>query len=1051
MPALYLFGKRTLLGGDDLHVPALVTAIVRVAQLTFLVLPLSIFILQQALSIVDSDSSGYKWPVGRYLFDWWGEMEKQNTNNGDDVCVESIFARYYPLLSAIHLLGTVVFCFHSFFLEYRIFHWSCQGTPTMRQPRTKKVQELLEKKMALYTVLLALLVGGIYFVAAFLFARPYHRCFRSLLDSDPNNNENMNGQTDIRNWVGSHAWYALGALLAASQTAEVVVAALFYARLKATPDGLIENPEELAASSSGGSSNGSVQMFHHELTEELWADRCQSLFRCLSISTCFLFGGKDLLNNAQRNNSYKHVAQALADYLETKGTLDVVPTDILTGLFVLQRIQNQRILQARKSIFQESSTLLASAVGLGRNDSNITNGTNSNSIGSPTSATMPDGEHNSMEPIEGHYHQISSPDISKTGLRSRVASSSDMSGRLANSSLRSLAATGKTPAPNSAPDSSLIRAPIPPSNHLQQTEGVRNHHQKIYRRKKVSTSNNADLLALRSNTTNSENSLFYRATSRQVLNPSNTIDAATLEEGARMCKYALSIYTWMLYVFVHPITGFPRLMCQCGMSSERGMTSCCCKICGIKKGGNSGGNSTPRGASMPLRRRQEPRNDPNGQYHTNDQQREPLAFSRHSSEGSLNADNGLENRHQGVFNGDCKTAGDNFCEWHKRALLLVAGIPDADLVYAEFNNKLSSVPYCILLDHERSLVVLSIRGSLSLEDIVTDTLVLPESLEEVGIKYGFDGRGQYCHAGVLACFENVMRDLEKHGWLERLLGEQYPSYNLRIVGHSLGAGVCSLLGYVLKSKFPSLKVFGYSPPGCTMTWEMANNCKSFVTTFVLDSDIVPRLSVLAMETLRDEVLELIGRIKVPKYKVYQNFLSGTKNQSNNGCFFGRRTLSSDDHNHEDYLDELTEIINETLDGVPTDTTYRRQLLDFITVQDERKQARGETNSKDLRLFPPGKMIHLVRTGEETGCSHCLNQCLTCYTSNSGFVYTPVYISNDDLDEIVVNSTMGTDHFIDRMCDELHTLSEKYSSESPISGREAAAYPCGLGSSGLDNV
>lgn len=454
---------------------------------------------------------------------------------------------------------------------------------------------------------------------------------------------------------------------------------------------------------------------------------------------------------------------------------------------------------------------------------------------------------------------------------------------------------------------------------------------------------------------------------------------------------------------------------------------------------------------MPLRRLQDTRDGPNGQYHTNNQQREPLAFSRNSSEGSLSADNDVENHHRGVFNGDCKTSGDNFCEWHKRALLLVAGIPEADLVYAEFNNKLSSVPYCILLDHERSLVVLSIRGSLSLEDIVTDTLVLPESLEEVGNKYAFDGRGQYCHAGVLACFENVIRDLEKHGWLERLLVEQYPSYNLRIVGHSLGAGVCSLLGYVLRAQYPSLKVFGYSPPGCTMTWEMANNCKSFVTTFVLDSDIVPRLSVLAMETLRDEVLELIGRIKVPKYKVYQNFLSSTQNQSNNGCFFGRRKGNSDDYSHEDDLDELTEIINETLDGVPSDTTYRRQLLDFLRVQDERRQARGETNSKDLRLYPPGKMIHLVRTGEESGCSHCLNQCLSCYTSNSGFVYTPVYISNDDLDEIVVSSTMGTDHFIDRMCDELHTLSEKYSSELPISGREAAAYPCGLGSSGLDNV
>ena len=416
-----------------------------------------------------------------------------------------------------------------------------------------------------------------------------------------------------------------------------------------------------------------------------------------------------------------------------------------------------------------------------------------------------------------------------------------------------------------------------------------------------------------------------------------------------------------------------------------------------------------------------------------------METSRYSSDGSDDVDLNAQYTP--------KTSGDTFCEWHKRALLLVAGIPEADLVYAEFNNKLSSVPYCILLDHERSVVVVAIRGSLSLEDIVTDALVLPESLEEVGNKYGFDGRGQYCHAGVLACFENVLRDIQKHGLLERLLEHDHPDYSLRIVGHSLGAGVSTLLGYVLRSRYPSLKVFGFSPPGMTMTWDMATRCHAFATSFVLDSDIVPRLSVLALEDLRDEVLQLIGRIKVPKHEVYQNFFKAKENQSNNTCLFGGSSNSSeDDYNYDGDLEELTQIINETLDEVPPDTIYQRQLQDFLRVQQERKVTRGETNSKSLRLYPPGKMIHLIRTGEEGGCSHLVNQCLTCFTSNSGFLYTPVYISNDDLDEIVVSATMGTDHFIDRMCDELHNLSNRFSMEmgNYCDNRDcvAAAYPCG---------
>lgn len=441
---------------------------------------------------------------------------------------------------------------------------------------------------------------------------------------------------------------------------------------------------------------------------------------------------------------------------------------------------------------------------------------------------------------------------------------------------------------------------------------------------------------------------------------------------------------------------------------------------------------------MSLRRRR--RTAATGPHDTN-HQRQPLFSSTTAptssttqaqspvSSGNFDVDDDGDD--DGRECGDPRSTGDNLCEWHKRALLLVAGIPEADLVYAQFNNRLSSVPYCIMLDHDRSLVILSVRGSLSLEDVVTDTLVLPEPLDDLGDRYGFDGRGQYCHAGVLACFENVLRDLRRYGWLERLLERDYPNYNLHIVGHSLGAGVCTLLGYVLRSKFPSLKVFGFSPPGCTMTWELATGCDSWATTFILDNDIVPRLSVLALEDLRNETLELIGRIKVPKYKVFETFLKGRDGRK--GCLYGSdgRNDNSNASYYDEDLDDLTQIIDETLDDVPRDTIYQRQLQDFLRVQHERKEARGETSR--LKLFPPGRMIHLLKTGEEGGCAHLMNKCVTCCTSNSGFVYTPVYIANDDLDEIVVNATMGTDHFIDRMKDELQKISKNFFDQGATTG------------------
>jgi sn1-specific diacylglycerol lipase len=373
--------------------------------------------------------------------------------------------------------------------------------------------------------------------------------------------------------------------------------------------------------------------------------------------------------------------------------------------------------------------------------------------------------------------------------------------------------------------------------------------------------------------------------------------------------------------------------------------------------------------------------------------------------------------------------GDTICEWHKHSLLLTAGLADHDndLVYAQFTNSFSWVPYCILLDHATTSVVVSVRGTLSLEDLVTDVMMDPEPLEALGQEFGFDATNQYCHGGVVACAKNLYQDLQRHSILERLLlGEtaQYPNYTLRLVGHSLGASTCTLLGYMLKRTHPTLRVHNYSPPGCTMTWELATQCQEWTTTFCLDSDLVPRLSVDSLEVLRDEILDLIGRIKVPKYKVAQAFVTGnTSILSATLPFYC--CCPSGDHGEQD-LEELRQWVDEILyppDVTPPPTRYQRQLHEFQRIQQERKTSRG--NSRQIKLYPPGKMIHLVKTAEASGCCSGLAKCATCCMSNVGFSYTPVWIGNDDLDEIVVSPTMGTDHFVDRICNELEGVARDF--------------------------
>ncbi|KAG7374764.1 lipase class 3 [Nitzschia inconspicua] len=1039
MPAIYLFRKRTILGGDDLQVPCLITVLIRCGQALCLILPLSLYLSNQARI----SNGGNLW---EYL--WNNHHHNNNNNSNDDDTQQQLQfqcsnAHMYPLLSSIFLLTSILFCILSFVLEYRLWHWSCQGTPTLREPRTSKVQLLLEVKLVMTIVLL--LGIGITFVTACTFAKTYHNCYRDEQEQENNNNS-------INLWVSSQSWYILGATLFLSQLAELIVTCLFVIRLTSC-FGLQRGPDPnlpgvIATVSSSR---------QHELIEEMWADRCNSLFYCLSVSTCFLFGGQDLVQSPRgmRQASgagggasmatagggqfgiYQHVAQALADYLETRGTLDVVPTDLVTGLLVLQRLQRHRILQARRHIKQAQNSHQNSESSLVENSSLMNHQPNQDDV-LLLSNTTPDAQ---------------------TGLRSRVASTSDLirqgsrtlsqnssHGGLAvsgaieavTSPIKSIARTTKArskspPTVTNLPETtrlvsamgsstprttaevnmltSTTNLPLyapPPSIHMSLTHPTMStstdqyydqyqQQRAIYRRCHSKNRTHA----------------FYQATSRQVLNPHNPIDIQRLEEGARMAKYALAIYTWMLFVFVHPVTGIPRLCCQS------------CKLCCLHRRIVTAevddeqripipSFQSPR-RRRPRRRRSSSRDDDlldtdehdrnqssNGSYHSSS------ASSYHDDDDAIGG----------------TTVGDTLCQWHKHSLLLVAGLSESDLVYAQFQNRFSMVPYCILLDHERSLVILSIRGSLSLEDVVTDTLVQPEPLDTIGEQYGFDAQGQFCHAGVLACFENIYQDLRRHGLLEQLLLEDYPTYELRIVGHSLGAGVSTLMGYVLRSKFPSLKVYGFSPPGCTMTWKLATDCIPWTTSFILDNDIVPRLSVLALEDLRDEVLELIGRIKVPKYKVFETFLRGRDGRR--GCINGSDGASSDFY--DDDVDDLTHVIQGILDEVPQDTLYYRQVQEFLQVQQTRKESRGDTSSRRVLFYPPGRMIHLLKTGEEGGCAHLLSKCLTCCTSNSGFVYTPVYISNDDLDEIIVNATMGTDHFIDRMADELHKVAENYTDQ-----------------------
>ena len=90
--------------------------------------------------------------------------------------------------------------------------------------------------------------------------------------------------------------------------------------------------------------------------------------------------------------------------------------------------------------------------------------------------------------------------------------------------------------------------------------------------------------------------------------------------------------------------------------------------------------------------------------------------------------------------------GDNWLGIHEAGLLRVAGFHrGCEAVDAHFSSGIFATPYCVLVDHEWRCVVISIRGTMSLEDCVYDLHAEPASIEEYGRKWGFDGRGVFTH------------------------------------------------------------------------------------------------------------------------------------------------------------------------------------------------------------------------------------------------------------------------------------------------------------------
>lgn len=447
-------------------------------------------------------------------------------------------------------------------------------------------------------------------------------------------------------------------------------------------------------------------------------------------------------------------------------------------------------------------------------------------------------------------------------------------------------------------------------------------------------------------------------------------DIELLETLARNSVFALAIYTHLILIYMKPCTGL-------------------CKLC---VGGCCQPHRNPKGKVPPFCRRRcftscftqsikcccccFPCVD-NGGPHEKADDIGPIQQHYGSS---------YEKKKKKV-----PVVGDNFMGLHHVGMSIIMDhLEDTELLFVSYRNDTFHKPYAVFLDHLKEQVVITIRGTLSLEDCITDAICDPCEMSEVGKEWGFDGTGRWAHAGMLKAANSIRMELETSNILSKIFGgsaspstietplteaRDYSTYKLTITGHSLGAGTAVLLTMLLRPAYPRVRCYSYGTPGSILDRKSCEDVREYCISVVLSNDLVCRLGVVTLNKLRNDVLDAISRAKVNKMHIMQAIFKDFKTED---LMYAR--------------------------GEEPDTPFRRSIAKFKDSIDDKIESTG-----DAGLFLPGRIIHFVKSENVKKC---------CFNVPT---YIPVESSLDKFRSIQVSTTMGADHFPDRYFYDLHTV------------------------------
>ncbi|XP_026669235.1 sn1-specific diacylglycerol lipase alpha isoform X6 [Ceratina calcarata] len=337
---------------------------------------------------------------------------------------------------------------------------------------------------------------------------------------------------------------------------------------------------------------------------------------------------------------------------------------------------------------------------------------------------------------------------------------------------------------------------------------------------------------------------------------------------------------------------------------------------------------------------------------------------------------------------------DNCCQCNYAALRKMVDVAEVEVIYATYHVDVGETPFFVALDYTKKKVVVSIRGTLSMKDVLTDLNAEGEVLPLSPPREDWLG-----HKGMVQAAEYIRKKLLEEEIISRALAKDTSrgthQFGLAFVGHSLGAGTAAILAILLKQDYPDLVCFSFAPPGGLLSMPAQQYSQEFITSVVVGKDVVPRIGLRQMESLRADLINAIKRSVDPKWKTIACSVmccgcgstpTSAANLEAGGCI-------------SEYQRDKDLARSQTV--VPSDSSIALTL--------------------HRPLYPPGRIIHVVRHHPNKGEQKYESRWRQMLHKREP-VYQALWAGPCDFDEVLISPVMIQDHMPDNMLKALNKVS-----------------------------